>query len=386
MTDGFAVENEANPHGRAERDALSRADLEAYGRIWGKGRERRACCPFCGDEHKRDREHACLAFNGDTGAWTCHRCGRSGLLREHWTEHGDGDPLRPEGRCDKKPRARSAQPSSAPPPSAAELAEEAERRATLRRLWTPSVPIDDPTAAAGAAYLAGRGIPLPVAVAAKVHYCADWYGRPAVTFPMQNEAGRLVAAESRYIDGGTPKSRSAGHKSNGVFVALPGALQADGVTICEGPITALSIAAAGYTALALCGQRAPTWLARRLALRHVLIALDEGEQKTEAAAQTLADALACFGAKVYRLRLPAEHGDWNDYLVANGRAAVDRELYAAMMAALGGPALLPRRELLRRMPEPRTATQMACARLVRPRKKLQAAANARESPGDGARG
>jgi phage/plasmid primase-like uncharacterized protein len=83
-------------------------------------------------------------------------------------------------------------------------------------------------------------------------------------------------------------------------------------------------------------------LARRLALRHVLIALDEGEQKTEAAAQTLADALACFGAKVYRLRLPAEHGDWNDYLVANGRAAVDRELYAAMMAALGAPALLPR--------------------------------------------
>ena len=33
----------------AER-ALSLSDLEAYGRIPGAGRERRALCPYCGDD------------------------------------------------------------------------------------------------------------------------------------------------------------------------------------------------------------------------------------------------------------------------------------------------------------------------------------------------
>jgi hypothetical protein len=311
----------------SERDALSLADLQAYGRIWGEGHERRALCPFCGDGHRPDKEHATLAFNTETGAWTCHRCGQSGLLREHWTE------LEPPTR--RRTRPRPLPPPSAPSP--AELAEQAEKRATLSRVWEAAVPIDAPEGAPGAGYLQGRAIPLEVAAAARVRFSADFYGRLAVLFPVQGERGGLIAVEGRYIDGGTsPKNRSAGPKSAGVFVAMPGALEADGVTICEGPITALSIAVAGYPALAVCGHSGlPLWLARRLALRTVLIAFDEGEQDAERGAERIVRELVTRGARPYRLRLPAEYGDWNDFLRARGRDAVDREMKAAMLVTLG---------------------------------------------------
>jgi hypothetical protein len=303
-------------------DSLSLAELEAYGRVWGSGRERRALCSFCGDEHKHDQAHASLAFNDDTGAWTCHRCGRSGILEER-KERRD-EPLRLHRRVKRRPL-----PTPVGPP-----AEEAEKRDTLRRLWTPSVAIDDPASGSGATYLEGRGIPLQVAAAARVRFTADWYGRPAVLFPVQDSKGRLVAAEGRYTDGSTkPKSRSAGRKSRGVFCALPGAAEASGVTICEGPITALSVAACGYPALALCGHKgAPAWLLRRCALRPVFLALDYGEQGAEEATARLVRELAALGATAYRLAPPA--GDFNDRLQAVGLEALRAELDAAICGAL----------------------------------------------------
>jgi len=322
----------------SEADPLTLAELEAYGRVWGSGRERRALCPFCGDEHGRDRAHACLAFNADTGAWTCHRCGLSGLLAEHWTKREDAaDPLRPKrGRRRGTPvAAQNARAREAPPaPTPAELAEAAAKRERLRRLWAPCVPVEAPEAEPGATYLLSRGLPLDVAAGARVRYACDWYGRPAVVFPMQDAAGRLVAAEGRYTDGGTdPKGRSAGPKSSGVIVATPGALDVAGLTICEGPITALSMAACGFPAVALGGQRAPLWLPRRLALRDVLIAFDEGEQRTEEKAADLAADLAAVGARPYRLRLPAGE-DVNDYLQRVGRETARATLTDVICRAL----------------------------------------------------
>lgn len=319
----------------ADDDALSLDELERYGRVWGTGRERRALCPYC-DHPKRDAAHASLAVNCDTGAWHCHRCGRSGLLAEHWTKREESDPLRP--------RRRRRPPRPAPPaprePSPAELAEEAAKRETLRRLWAPAVPIDAPEAAAGARYLEGRGIPRDVAAAARVRFARDWYGRPAVLFPVQDEGGRLVAAEGRYTDGGTsPKSRSAGPKSRGVFCATPGAAAAEGVTLCEGPITALSVAACGFPALALCGHSgAPSWLVRRLALRAVVLAFDYDETGADALTAKLAAELAALGAKPYRLAPPAAAGDWNDRLRAVGREQLRAELDTAICGALVRPA------------------------------------------------
>ena len=315
----------------SESGPLSLAELERTGRVWGTGRERRALCPFCGDEHGRDRAHACLAVNVDTGAWTCHRCERSGLLDEHKTKRADDDPLRPR-------RPRPARRSAPPPrrePTPAELDEEAAKRETLRRLWAPAMPIHTPAAARGAGYLVARAIPLDVAQVARVRFAADWYGRPAVVFPVQDEARRLVAAEGRYTDGGTdPKGRSAGPKSRGVFETLPGSLDGGPVVLCEGPLTALSVAACGIPAAALCGRAAPPWLARRLALRPVFVALDWYEAGADEKAAPIFRSLAALGARAYRLAPPAAAGDWNDRLQAVGLAAMRAELDAALCGAL----------------------------------------------------
>lgn len=305
--------------------ALSLHDLEAYGRLWGTGSERRALCPFCGDDHRRDQAHASLAVNVDTGAWTCHRCNRSGLLEEHKTPRDD-DPLRSGSR--RRWRARPTPPADEPSP--AELADQAEKRATLKRLWATTVSIDTAAAAAGADYLWSREIPLVYTVAARVRFGGDWYGRSAVVFPMQDAAGHLVAAEGRYIDAGAPKSRSAGRKTAGVFVASPGALEADGVIIVEGPITALSIAACGLPAIALCGHVLREWLARCLAGRTVFVALDWDEQDAERHGVAAFRALHAAGARTYRLALPAGAGDWNDVLVTYGIAAMRDALGAAL--------------------------------------------------------
>jgi len=314
----------------SEPEALSLADLERTGRVWGSGRERRALCPFCGDEHGRDRAHACLAVNVDTGAWTCHRCERAGLLDERKTARADDDPLRPRRRA---PR-RSAPPPAPREPTGAELAEAAEKRETLRRLWTAALPIDAPGAAAGVAYLEGRGLPLQVAAAARVRFSRDWYGRPAVVFAVQ-DGRRLVAAEGRYTDGGAdPKGRTAGPKSSGVFVALPGALDADGVTLCEGPLTALAVAACGYPAVALCSHVVRPWLVRRLALRAVFVALDWYETGREKDGADACRDLAALGATPYRLAPPDGAGDWADYLQGVGMPAMRAALDGAICGAL----------------------------------------------------
>jgi len=320
----------------SESHALSLAELEGAARVYGNGRERRTCCPFCAERAHSGDTRQLLAFNTDTGAWHCHSCGAHGLLAEYKTKReAEADPLRPQRR--PRPRASFARPNSAPPapaPTRAETPEDSERRAVLRRMWLAAVPVDAPAGAPGAAYLERRAIPLPVAAAAGLRYAADWYGRPAVACPVQDEAGRLVAADGRYTDGGTkPKGRTSGPKSRGVFVASPGALDVDGVTVCEGPLTALSVAACGFACVALCGQTAPPWLARRLALRDVVIALDEGETKTEAAAADLVRALVTVGARPYRLRLPAGV-DVNDRLRAVGVDALRAELAEAICSAL----------------------------------------------------
>ena len=317
----------------AETDHLSLADLERTGRVWGSGTEKRALCPLC-DHPKRDYAHASLALNVETGAWHCHRCGAHGLLEENKTPRDD-DPLRSGSRYAKRhrgSRTRKSVPPAPRPPSPVELAEQAEKRATLRRLWSAAVPIDAPAACTGADYLwEARRIPVVVALDARMRFSADWYGRPSLAFPVVNGERRLVAAESRFVDERTPKSMSAGPKSAGVFEAAPGALDAEGVAICEGAITALSLAVCGLPALALCGHAgAPAWFVRRLALHKVFVALDWDEEGAEKAGAVLMRDLAAVGAKPHRLALPAATGDWNDVLVTYGIATMREALGPAL--------------------------------------------------------
>jgi len=293
---------------RIADEGLSLRDLETYGRVWGSGAERRALCPFCGDDHDRDSAHASLAVNVETGAWVCHRCERSGLLLEHWT-------VPPEDRDPRRP------PASASPTAD----QDKVKRAEQVRQWRAANPVSPATR--GAEYLWGRGIPLVFAVVAGVRFSPDWYGRPAVLFPVCNAAGRQVAVEGRYIDGrGEPKSRSAGPKSHGVFAAAPDALGADGLIVCEGPITALSVAACGQPAVALCGHVLREWLAWRLVGRTVFVALDWDEQDADERGTDACRLLAAVGARSYRLALPSGAGDWNDRLRGVGLAAMRAEL------------------------------------------------------------
>lgn len=314
----------------SESDPLSLADLERYDpQPQARGDSLHYLCPFCGDDYKRDNAHRKLRV-WPRGAWYCVRCGRRGLLDEHKTPRDAADPLRPRRH---RPPPRCAPP---PPrePSPAKMDEDARKRETLCRLWAAALPLDAPEAAQGAAYLAGRGIPLRAAQAARVRFAEDWYGRPSVVFPVQDGAGRLVAAEGRYTDGrADPKGRSAGPKSRGVFEAMPGALAADGVTLCEGPITALSVAACGFPALALCGHVVRPWVVRRLALRDVFVSLDWHEAGAEENGAAACRALAALGARAFRLAPPAGN-DWNDYLQARGLDAMRAELDAAICGTL----------------------------------------------------
>lgn len=304
-----------------ESICLSLSELERHGRLWGRGLERRALCPFCGAHHASDSAHASLALNIESGLWTCHRCGAGGLLEEYRRARVEAFTGRPLAK-----RRRSIQ-SAAIGTASLRLrrVEHDEQRARLRRLWSASPAIASPPAHAGAAYLAGRGITLETCSTARVRYACDWYGRKAVVFPLQDASGKLVAAEGRYLDSAVPKTRGAGRKCAGVFLASPDALEDDRVVICEGPITALSVAVAGRAAIALCGKNAPAWLAGRLACREVVIAFDEGEQGTEVKAAKLVRDLTVFGARPHRLR-PPTGSDLNDQLQILGLARFQAEL------------------------------------------------------------
>jgi phage/plasmid primase-like uncharacterized protein len=298
--------------------ALGSADLERFDpQPLLRGDHADYLCPFCHDERpgrRRDNLHRKLRV-WSTGGWNCVRCGRHGFLEDR--KHGrDEDPPRPRHRRATPPRE----------PSAAEIAESAAKRETLKRLWAATVAIGAPAGAAGADYLWSRGIVLLTAVEARVRFAADWYGRPAVVFPVQDAAGRLVAAEGRYIDAGAPKSRSAGRKSAGVFAAPACAIGADVLVVVEGPITALSIAACGLPTIALCGHALRTWLAAHLAGRVVFVALDWYEPDAERHGRSAFAALHAVGARPYRLTLPVGAGDWNDHLRSVGLPAMRAEL------------------------------------------------------------
>jgi hypothetical protein len=312
--------------------SLSLVDLEAFDPRAPEGRtERRFCCPLCGEEKPRDIMHRCLTVNAESGAFLCHRCEARGVVLEKQRPAAIG--ARPT-RAQAALRQAFALPTS-PASSPASLLSTADIEAMAGHLRGMQSLIGT----AGAEYLAGRGIPAELAKQARSTYLPDFYGRPAVIFPVYSEA-RLVAAQGRYIDGqDQPRMRNVGAVREGVF-ATPGALAAELVAITEAPIDALSLAVAGLPAVALLGKDArPAWLRQVLMFRAVLIATDSDEPG-EAAAASLASWLSLLGAKPYRLRPSGECKDWNDMLKEHGEEALSALLDEALRAMKGG-ALTP---------------------------------------------
>jgi phage/plasmid primase-like uncharacterized protein len=283
----------------------------------GSGRQRRFCCPFCGDGKPKDSAHRSLGVNTDCGAWYCHRCGAKGLLFEFRSEKREQNPTRNPKQASRKavsrafgfPDASTREPIQE---NAQEWREKAEGAVSV--IGTP-----------GEKYLRGRGIPSETMETAGVLFKADFYGRAATLFLICDASGSPVAVEGRFLSPGTgPKAICKGPKSKGVF-ATPGALEAGAVALVEAPIDALTLAALGLPAISTMGaENLPKWLPRRLAFREVFLAQD-ADQAGDEAAERVAAELQAFGGRCSRLR-PNQAKDWNELLQERGEEAVREAL------------------------------------------------------------
>jgi hypothetical protein len=320
---------------------LSLVELEQFDpHATRHGQERRFCCPLPGCNGKRrDVSHRCLTVNIQTGAYHCHRCGSSGLLREFWQDK----PQEPRPTRQQRTR-RQWQQACALPPVERTLAPLSSNTVVLLESedWRTNKRDLKPLAdTMGAAYLAGRSIPLASALAARVRFSPCFYGRPAVVFPVRDAAGELTAMNGRYVDGdcnAKGEKRLTGRTCNrceqglkrGVF-ATSGAWNAPVIVIAEAPIDALSLAVAGTPALALCGTTLREWMLPCLAWKEVYLAFDndpvndKGEQPGEKAFTLWKAALDHVGAQTRRLR-PEGAKDWNQMLKEQGDKALRRFL------------------------------------------------------------
>jgi DNA primase len=166
-------------------------------------------------------------------------------------------------------------------------------------------------------------------------------------FPVRGRGGELVAAQGRRIEAtakGTPNALTTGPKSRGAFLAPahiggrkfgPLDPRGPGVIVCEAPIDALSLAACGFPALALCGingaaTTGPAWLPLVCGLKAVYLAFD-ADDAGDSAAGALAARLGVYGARCDRLR-PEGAKDWNEALQARGRDALSDWMAARVLA------------------------------------------------------
>ena len=312
-------------------EPLYLAQLEANDPRAPQGIERRFCCPFCGDGKPRDGAHRSLNVNTQSGAFVCQRCKESGKLADFWEERPT---MKRRDFARQKLQRATALPTAATPPS-----EEAqiEAQAKAQRLTAQLESARPLEGTSGEKYLLGRGISVAVADAAGVQFCPDWMksekwrGCAAVIFSIRNRAGDIVAAQGREI-GGAGKF-SLGPKSQGIF-ATAGAFDAKRFIIAEAPIDALSLAVAGFPAVALCGTSGPDWLPKFCYRRRVLLAFDADDAGDDAAA-ALTSKLESFGATCERLR-PENGKDWNEILNVSGSDEIKRQIAALTWAEVQG--------------------------------------------------
>jgi hypothetical protein len=161
--------------------------------------------------------------------------------------------------------------------------------------------------APGAQYLRSRGLDPDLAAATGIRSTSDWYGRPAVLFPLRDRAGELVAIQGRYTDNHSPKCRSTSGTGEAIFRAGdPSGV----VAIVEGPLDALALHSAGVPAIALIGATAPGWITR--SLRGSILLATDADERGDRAATEIRRALRVDPARIARLR-PASKDFAEDY-------------------------------------------------------------------------
>ena len=295
------------PHTRSPTSSLSLRQLEEFDpHAPRRDCERRFLCPLCGNDKPRDSAYRSLTLNIVSGAWMCWHYDTKGKLVE-WHEER---PLLGRRR-EKLRQAFSLDEVSLRKDTPTKSG---EWRQTLRGLQH----LDG---APSAQYLLSRGLTVEIAHEAGTRSSRDFYGRPAVVFPLRDKQGQLVAAQGCYLSNGIgPKARTFGDKKLGAFTtsglwkAVAGGAP---LVICEAPIDALSLALCGFPSLALCGKDGPDWLPRACAFQSVALAFD-ADDAGEGGADKLAALVEPLGAKPFRLR-PEGGKDWNELLQIQGR-------------------------------------------------------------------
>jgi len=185
------------------------------------------------------------------------------------------------------------------------------------QVWTPDfLPIDDPMATKGAAYLAERGIPLDVAVEYRLRYSRK---ERRVGFPIVQD-GKMIGWQARTIVKDTKTwdekkgkyfegSKILTHCPSGGDSAL---MFSDRVTrgghlvLCEGPVDAMKAHLCGGN-VATMGKgvtRAKLALIKNLGVKKVYLALDP-----DAAAETARLAAALSDYEIYVISPPPGYKD-----------------------------------------------------------------------------
>ncbi len=305
---------------------LTLADLENFdAQSPPSAGERRFLCPLCGHDKPKNAAHRCLCLNSSNGLYHCKRCNSKGRLKEFWEEKSSVN------------RAQIAARQLRRAFEIAPVGENCEAKTDWRALWETAEQLESGTRhQAATAYLQKRAIGIQNARENGVCFVPNWHGRLTLGFPFKAPDGEVVALAGRTLrDGGIDKPAS-GPKKAGAFWAGAlgfGALDAavPAIILCEAPFDALSLAQAGYPALALGGTSAPIWLHQKCAFRRVLLAFD-ADAAGDAAALKIGAILASFGATCERLR-PQGAKDWNELLQKCGSEAVE-EVVAPIFSQL----------------------------------------------------
>lgn len=318
----------STPHNRIDAEILkARADLLAIiGRTvdlkprgqddwWG-------CCPFHAEQTPS------FHVQPARGLWKCFGCGQGGdvfefVRRLHHTDFPGALAILAE-----ELHITTAAPPS-PPPTAVPLATKQED--AWRRYLQDLQPLPGTSAAA---YLEARGIALELAMAVGTRFHPAWsrqdgHPRPAAVYPLRDAAGELVAIEGRHLDTEPPKTICRGRKSQGLFATL-GAWMEDPLILTEGYADALSLAACGCPALALCGvKNHPRWLPEACQGKTVVLAFDQDAAGIDGT-RALAELLLAAGVATFALPILDQGRDLNGLLLKYGRATLAAALAAAL--------------------------------------------------------
>lgn len=190
----------------------------------------------------------------------------------------------------------------------------------------------------------------------KVFGFSDWipndgnqeaYG-PAITFPVFNKDGILMAVNMRYLsDGHEPKMRFIGEASGGFFLPDSTIKNAHVIWLVESPIDALTLVAAGCPAIAfLSASMVKTFPFSWLNDRQRLMILADADEAGQKAAATLYHRAISAAVSAQMVEWPDEHKDPNDALKAGKTLDEIKELASRPDTGLfpAGSPIIPSHE------------------------------------------